>query len=514
MRIPYHNRNSFRRTVCLFAAILLLALSACTYVDGNTPEPSAEESPVQNQIEQTSPLPESTPALEPQYRGDGTKYTCIMTDARDRRWEEEIVSFADTFLNYLQGHPKLTERSTYVRYETSFRHPEGVYESLFDAKLREEFIRRVNLLIASIDSKSDSELLLGCSEITAILNDAHSNITLPLTEVFPLGLIPIYTDAVPEAYIYAAPTEHSELLLCRLDAINGVSVPEIMARAEKLIPHESVSFVYHSLFSESYSRFVPCLLLESGFLRYIGVLGEENVALFTVTDGNGMQHEVTLRSVVKETKPEMTVYQPETVIDESISFDLMYENREASGWYKLTEGGKVLYIRLNICADDADTLCSKAVSSAAETGELKTVIVDLRGNPGGNNGTKENIAEAINSLDTMESKYVLIDGGTASAAVSIAVALKRFCKDAVLVGTPAGEPPNGVFQTSGFASSNRYIQGHISVHKCFFEWPAYEELTLMPDITVAETAEDFKNGIDSVLKYVMCDSALTVGKGE
>ena len=441
------------------------------------------------------------------YKGDGSKYTFTTTNERDRKWEEDIVCFADTFLDYLQGHPKLTERECNVLYYNSLRHADGGYESLYDPELREEFIRRINLLITSIGNKNDSELLFGCSEIIALLNDTHSNIALPFEEVFPLGLIPIYSGEIPEAYIFAAPKANEDMLLCRLDAINGFSVSEIMDKASKLIPHENMTLVHYSLFNDSFSKFIPCRLLDCHLLRYIGVLGEEKIAVFSLTDESGAKREATLSSIVKGAVPEMTVYRSAEAADECMAIDLVCSNYEVSDWYRILDGGKVLYIRMNTCADNSDVIFSEAISSAAESGTRGTVIIDLRGNPGGSNGAIERIVAAVNSLDTVVSKYVLINGGTASAAVSIAVALKHYCDDAVLVGEPAGEPPNGIFQTSSFIFPNHKIQGHISIHKCIYLWPEYTEPTLMPDVVIRQTMDDYKNGIDSVLKYVLSNSA-------
>ncbi len=111
-----------------------------------------------------------------QFKNDGLEYNVTTTDEHDRKWEEDIVGFADTSLDFLQGHPKLHECTCNMLYYNSLRHGDGGYESLYNLELREDSIRRIKLLIASIGEKSDSELMLGCSEIIALLNDAHSTL--------------------------------------------------------------------------------------------------------------------------------------------------------------------------------------------------------------------------------------------------------------------------------------------------------------------------------------------------
>ena len=72
-----------------------------------------------------------------------------------------------------------------------------------------------------------------------------------------------------------------------------------------------------------------------------------------------------------------------------------------------------------------------------------------------------------------------------------------------LVGTPAGEPPNETFQTSQFTSPNHKLIFLMSILKQFYTWPGYDEDALMPDILIGQSVEDYRNGIDSVLKYVL-----------
>ena len=96
-----------RASALLLAAILLLSPTARARGDGATPAPG-ESQPA------ASSSAEATPAPEMPYKGDGSGYTYITTDERDREWEEDIVYLADTFLHYLNGHPKLIDRQCLV----------------------------------------------------------------------------------------------------------------------------------------------------------------------------------------------------------------------------------------------------------------------------------------------------------------------------------------------------------------------------------------------------------------
>ena len=491
-----------RASAFLLAAILLLSPSARARGDGATPAPG------ESQPTATSSA-EATPAPEMPYKGDGSRYTYITTDERDREWEEDIVYLADTYLHYLNGHPKLINRQCLVVRADgdTVGKASMTREYLYDPALREKFIGHINALILRIHDASDAELLYGCAEAITLLGDAHSNIYFPLNEMFPLGLALLYTEDVPEAYIVAAPKGDEDLLLCRLDAINGVPVSEIITKAAKVTPHENLYYVQYFLFYDTYRKVLPCQLLNCDMLRYIGVLGEENTAEFTITEGSGTSRKIVLSSCGKDSLPEFASYPSPSDTDPRICLTLRDSDRETSGWYRIVDDGKALYIRIRSCEDDSGEIVTKAAEAAATEDALETVIVDFRGNSGGTNAASETLVRAIDALDVSGGKYVLIDGGVCSATVSFTVYLKRYCSNVTLVGTPAGEPPNETFQTSRYTSPNKKLLFNMSVLKQFYTWPGYDEDALMPDILVGQSLEDYKNGIDSMLRHVLRDLA-------
>ena len=502
-----------RVSACLLAVILFFSSLACGRSDKESPvlqpEQQAAAPTTVTPAPEATPTPAPTPVPEPPYKGDGSTYTYIMTDERDRAWEEDIVYLADTFLHYLNGHPRLIDRQCLVNRLDGDAVGEGktTYANLYDPALRDEFIRHINALILRIPDSSDAELLFGCSEATALLIDAHSGIRLSWDEVFPLGLVLLYAEDVPEAYIVAAPKGYEDLLLCRLDAINGVTVSEIITKAAKVIPHENLYLVQNELFYSSNNKVRPCPMLGCDLLRYIGVLGEDNTAEFTITEESGATRKIVLSSYPKDSLPELASYPSPSDTDPSISLNLIDSDPEASGWYRIIDDGKALYIRISSCVSDTKTIVRKAVKAAAAEDALETVIVDFRGNRGGTSEASKTLVSAINSLDVSGGKYVLIDGGVCSSTIIFSVYLKRYCKGVMLVGTPAGEPTNETFETQGYTSPNQKLKFSMARLKQFYMWPGYDEDALMPDILIGQSLEDYRNGIDSVLKYVLSEDA-------
>ena len=94
----YHRSLSHILLLLLAPSFVLSLLFACHRPVDDTPAPEQQAAAPSTTI---TPAPEFTPTLaptpvpEPPYKGDGSKYTYIMTDERDRKWEEDIVFFAN-----------------------------------------------------------------------------------------------------------------------------------------------------------------------------------------------------------------------------------------------------------------------------------------------------------------------------------------------------------------------------------------------------------------------------------
>ena len=505
MMNTFHKAIRKKILACLLPTVIFLStFSACYPI---TLVSFAEKTSLTQGAEST-PTPEAMP-----YTGDSKTYTYRSADPRDREWEEDIVFFANTFLDRYTGHPKLVDRGCSLYYVTELR--DGYadydvrYESLFDPALRAAFIDRVNELLLSIGEKNDDELFFGVAEVAALLQDAHTtpSDTLMIWELFPLWLVPIYTpDGTPQAYICGAPKGQEDLLLCRLDAINDVSISMILEKAGEFIPHESMTWVQSLLLDDAYFPYSP--LLNVRILRYMGVIGEEeDRARFSLTDESGEEREVELPWTKARNMPEMVKYLSDAQAPESMSFDLLYADADNAVWHRFLDGGKILYIRLKQCSNDMDQKVKEAVVAAEKAGGVEKLILDFRNNGGGNNSSNVDIVRSVNSLDAPGGKYVLIDGGSFSAAVLHPAFLRRFCEGVTLVGAPAGQPPNRVFCRGGYYSSpHKHIAFHVASRDCYYGWPENNDPALMPDVLVYQTLDDYKNGVDSVLKYVLSDA--------
>ncbi|MBO4562095.1 MAG: hypothetical protein J5772_00620 [Clostridia bacterium] len=479
-----------KRWLLILAALLML-LTACSQASVEEPEPTARY----------TDEPEPTSAQREAPYTVGSAYSCIWERERDRKWEEDIAFFADEYLHPNLGHPLLSDRSTTVRIfnDPVLRYSTTSLKSFFDEAVRDEFVRLVNELIFDVPYIDDISISIRLAEIAALLEDGHSFVRVPVEEAFPLYIVPVAGADGPEWAVDFAPSKYRDILGWRLTAINGVPVLDIADLMRPFVSYEA----------EPWFLFVAMryrMLLNCGVLRYIGIMGPERSAVMTLEGPNGETRELEMLSRAAEAMwHDAAGYHSDSGKAEGDTGTLLMERYpEKDVWYTLLRGGEALYIRFNTCVVDESTggIVEDAFDAAENAGKLEKVIVDFRSNTGGYADLSGNFLPLATALKTSGAEvYVLIDGGSFSAGVGIPAMLKRRIEGVTLIGTPAGQP-TAFFFSGKFELPNSGIYCQCSSTYGDF-WPGNDDLSLMPDVTVERSYEDYIEGVDSVLEYIL-----------
>ena len=512
----YHKGLSRILLLLLALCLALSSLSACRRPVDDTPAPEQQAAAPTTTVTpapEVTPAPAPTPVPEPPYKGDGSKYTYIMADERDRQWEEDIVFFANAFLDFLHGHPKLSGRSvvTYERNYSSGRlliQNSSEYTSFYDEALRNTFLEEVNLLILSIPTRSDKEIIISLQKIAALLHDAHTVVDTSTDSFLGIFAGPLHTQTGMVYGILMARKEYESLLMSRLDGINGVPIEEIMERLRPLVSYDCEIHYQDRACSYSY-------LSDPDVLRYIGVMGPEDMAVLSLTGLDGKAYEYTVRASSTKTWDwnDYVEYVSGTGNDSSdmgiytcgASNFIIYGTEKY--WYETLADGKAVYIRLNSCPSDEKTISFfEEAFSSVDPAELEKVIIDFRFNSGGDASLGGGFGKLLTLIKATDADvYVLINGTSMSAWTAIPALLKRYAPKVTLVGAPSGQ---GVrcFSYMSLNNSDALPNSGLLIY-CYQmysdSWPGYDEPTLMPDVEIEQTFEDYQNGIDSVLKYVL-----------
>lgn len=414
---------------------------------------------------------------------------------RDKDWEEDINYIVKILLKIGGGHPLLVDYPTYIQTERSYF--TGDYTSkigkFYDETLRERFMQKIDTLLFNIPQLEDYEIEYGLHEAIAILNDLHTSIFL-YSEIYPFFFTPFYEEGIQ--FFVTRVTEGAEdLLYSRLEEINGVSVEEILEQFKKIVPYEN-EYNFTSSVSYTYLSFHRAL-------QYIGVVNDKG-AEFTFIDRDGSRKTVYKEPISIEEKGSI-----EWVTQEysgTLEFSKQYP--EKNYWYEYLADKDIIYMRYRRCRTDEDITFWNWFQELTEVIKDKNgvskVVMDVRGNTGGYvPAYYGNMIQWLkNNKDLVNGIDLLIDEGTYSAGIIFSSLLKKNVDYVTMIGNGGGQSPNFFAGVSSYVSPRLNIS--LSVSKDFINaWPEYEEETLMPDILITPTIEDYMNNIDTVLEAVL-----------
>ena len=426
---------------------------------------------------------------------DQVLYIC---EERNQAWEEDVRFFAYKFMM----HPLLTNDYNPMYTLEHKRQPiphlrlprplEAELHNFYDPQLREYFEYRVEALIARIPYMHDFEIFYGMGRIATLLGDAHSDVHgLERTGLFPIFVWPFDNGRL---YVIGVSHEHEYILHSELLAINGIALDKIFAELVSILPAENKSTVIR--------RSGPHIQYK-GLLRYIGVMCNDDSAEFAFMDREGGTFTVELSVIDSFDEMELTLHEfPDSGL-------LNWTRASENYWHELLPCETIMYLRFSVCEPMENLRFPDFLTNVRRDMEvadnLETLIVDLRGNLGGRlwRGLDTgwgNFIEWLNA-DFPGNVYIAIDNRTYSGGVTTASLLRQEVTNALLIGEPAGQPPNFFF---GFSHQSPNFGLTIDVSTTYGAfWPGYEADELLPDIFVFQTFEEFLNLHDPVLEAIL-----------
>lgn len=150
---------------------------------------------------------------------------------------------------------------------------------------------------------------------------------------------------------------------------------------------------------------------------------------------------------------------------------------------------------------------AKKMAKRIAKGGYRNLIIDMRENGGGNffvGLLLLQFLQPIDSLDWRKGIYVLVGNKTFSAAMNNAVHFKQML-NATVVGTPTGGNPFEYQDASTFYLP--HSGWPVSVSKRLFKLQANKSMPLQPDVVIDNSWQDFLEGRDPQLEWVLADIA-------
>lgn len=467
----------------LFSLLLILSILLC----GCTGQPEPTTAPtIQAPTDSAQTQPDWVP-----YDGNSKNYVYLHESERDRNWEEDILYFGDV---YLKEYPVLTHFPSRIDYGIEIEYSDEFY----DPALRQTFLDDINALISNIPALTDSEILYEMQRMLALLQDAHTALLFEAKQSLPIGFQEFYEDGEYVFYVTLIPSGKFYALMSTLTGINDIPLAEVIERLRPYVSAENDYYLLDFLSGGSY----PGALANLDLLQITGI-ADGNTVVYNLMTELG----IPLRLKLKGQSSDQLLEMDFTGHTHRGAYPEIYGEDDAAFFYKWMENDTIMYVRINEFEYMENytfmQFGNDIIRELREKGGAEKMVVDLRQNPGGYQFY--GYSEFINALTRMEfdSLYVLIDQGSTSCSVITAGEIKKAFPDAILVGTPAGQPANffAGMNLTDYALPNSGVVCPMPL-EYYRVLPDNHDEALMPDLVVYPTVQNYIDCIDTILEAV------------
>lgn len=287
--------------------------------------------------------------------------------------------------------------------------------------------------------------------------------------------------------ITAAKTPYEDLVGSRVTAINGHPIDDVLALVEPLAPRDNPS---------NLRAYGLLYLRVSELLAGLGVIDRAGPATFSLLDRSGRAVE---RSVEPQRAEEDVVWNsgyPHRLPARQVDW---LSGQDRTIWWKELPASRTILIEYNEVNTGSATTAEEVLARVRQGG-IDRVVVDLRNNVGGDNGTYADFLQALGdrAIDRPGRLIALIGRVTFSAAANFATELEA-TTGVTFVGEPSGGSPN----LYGDAFKRVLPGGHQALYVASRYWvkstPDDPRVAIEPDVAVPYSSQDYFGDRDPVL---------------
>lgn len=395
-----------------------------------------------------------------------------------------------------QADPPLSARASERKQDVEFLAEElpKLHIRPFEKVSKAAWIRTATQLGVEAENLAPIDYYLRLSQLVAMLQDSHTRVGkapgitfhgYPFAVAkFKEGLVVVAIDAA-----------HASLLGARLSKIGETRIEDAETRLGTLFPYENRASLMNGMCA---------MVTQAEALVFLSLQPAIEHAAFTLTDREGVDHVVTFEPVMSaKARPEIARLPSAPASEWAVSY-----RRDRNYWFKALPEKKAVFIKYDVCADDPERPFDafvKDIEKALDEAKAERIVVDLRSNGGGNSEVMKPLTELIRARQEFKprgSVVALIGSRTFSSAQLNARELQQEC-DAILVGTPTGQKPNAFGEVRHFKLPSSGIEIQYSTKEFRTAPSGTDPESMMPDITVEASVEDFAAGRDPALEAAL-----------
>jgi len=360
----------------------------------------------------------------------------------------------------------------------------------FHAISEESFGSRVDKLHERIPYLKDHEIIVEMAALVAMLQDGHTQFQGVLqffTGQYPFRL-EVFSDGI---FVRSAPRALKGTIGARLLRLGQVDAEEAFVRVASATPHDN---------DMTLKNWVPSIMLIPEILHAQNITTDSERAQFVFADRNG-------REIVLDLTP-LKSEDPLDWIDASagVKQPLYLQHPKANYWHQYLEDSQILFVQYNRVRDaPGETIAEffSRISQRMQELPIKSIVLDVRFNSGGNNYLNAPVVEWVKSSmqGSKGNFYVIIGRGTFSAAQTLVTRLEA-TTDVILVGEPTGGSPNH------FGDSVKLQLPHsdltLAVSSLYHnDAPGDNRTTIEPQLLAPLSSKDYFSSRDPALEAIL-----------
>jgi hypothetical protein len=370
------------------------------------------------------------------------------------------------------------EDLAYLTRELPKRHPDA-----FAYTPKDKFEAAAAELDRKIDHLNSDEVYIGLDHLANLIGDAHTYVEFPDDRAnLPLDIRHFGSDS----RVVAVPPAYEPALGTRVIAIGDTPIAQARALAGTITPIAETDSLKESR--------IDGFLTTGMALHGLGITPDRNSARYTLATDDGKQLIVDFKALApgEELKWVHAVTQ------------LPISERPVNGSVACTylRARRTLYCNVHQINNLAAP--SRKMFDILKREHPDKLVIDLRHNGGGDyNVGLRYLIEPLRKEKDINQKghlFVLIGANTFSAAMSNAAQF-RTMTNAILVGQPVGERPNSYQEPRQFMLSNSHLVVRYSTR--YYKFLPGRDNVVAPDKAITPIWEDYKNGRDAVLEWVL-----------
>jgi hypothetical protein len=381
------------------------------------------------------------------------------TAARNEHWREDL---------------------RYLAQQLGEKHPNA-----FSTVSHDTFDQAVRQLDAAIPSLTDDAVVLGLARLVASIGDSHT--VLPIIQPgTAFHFYPLQLRWMPGGlYVIAARPQDRDAIGKRVVAIGGRRAEDVLASIAPFVSHDNDQW----LLAQS-----PGYLQTAEVLRAAGIEPDAKHGQFRL-ESTGTQTTLELDAIESSAIGRM-------VAGPNVSTPLYEQQPGKTYWYQYLADQRTLYVQYNRAADDPAQPFAQFASEVlgvADSRRVDRFVLDVRGNGGGDSRIIQPLITGLAArpaLSTRGHLFVLVGRQTFSSGLLAVTDLRRATSPIVL-GEPTGGRPNSYGEVLTFTLPNSGL--NVTYSTRYFKTQDQDTPSLLPDVTIPISAEDFFAGRDPVL---------------